>query len=234
LKPIYAEAAAGDCVAAWLERPAGRAPLKRIDDHPTQVAALPCGPLTGEAAAVARGLAERIDDVRIAAAVLRGAAVKATIAIDGRLLPPLPAGAGGRAVLDPLRRIVDACGAFEDALAAAEEGSTVGGEDFEGARLRRAAYALDPHVALAVAEAEAVRASLPDRATRETIAVVARTIAAVRPSAEALARVSPALTRMPNLPALPAMNDGPPALSVYELEKLERAGLGLPPFSATA
>jgi hypothetical protein len=80
-------------------------------------------------------------------------------------------------------------------------------------------------------------AAMADHRTRETIALVARTIGAAGPVMEAVGRVGLAarigLPSLPPIPAFPPVEDGPRALSIYELEELERVGLGLPaPFPA--
>jgi hypothetical protein len=211
LKPVYAEAADGDCVAAWLERSGGRVPLRRIDDYPVEITALAAAPLTGEAAAVARNLAERLEDVRVAAAVLTGAAAHATIAIDGRLMPSLSHLAwtgSARAAIEPLRRIVDACGDFEDALAKAGETSAPHGDWSPDVSA--------PPVRSAVAALETVGAAFPREETLATIAAVSKTIAAVRPYAQAVARGARAIAASSILPV--------GALTVDELAELERVG----------
>jgi hypothetical protein len=88
-----------------------------------------------------------------------------------------------------------------------------------------------PPVHPTVAAVEAARAAVPDKRRRETIALVAKTIAAVAPVMEAIERVGPAarvgIPNLPPIPAFPLIEDGPRALSVDEHAELERVGLGL-------
>jgi hypothetical protein len=98
-----------------------------------------------------------------------------------------------------------------------------------------------PHGHAAIALVETARAALPDQRTREIIALVARTMAAVGPVMGAVERVGPAarigmptLPPLPRLPALPSVAIGPRPLSLDELQELERVGLGLPSFPAIA
>jgi hypothetical protein len=98
---------------AGREHDGRRFPLKRVVDEVEPVV-LPGAPTTGAAAAQAGAIANRLEDVRVAGAVLLGAAAQAEIVIEGRRLNWRPA----LAALEPLRRIIEACEAFEDALAA--------------------------------------------------------------------------------------------------------------------
>ena len=204
-------------------------------DAPDRVA-LAGAPTTGEAGEHARAIAERLGDMRVAVAILLGAAEKADSLISsrpeffGRLVPPSQARA--RAAAQPLRRIIDACAAFEDALAAAGEGAPPVEDSIDEGRLADEA---------SIAAARAAGAILPDERTLAAIAVVSKTIAAVRPVAEAVAQVAPAFKAMPSLPmvAMPRLPplpplprvappaDAPPMLSADELAELERVGLGV-------
>jgi hypothetical protein len=101
--------------------------------------------------------------------------------------------------------------------------------------------AVAPPVHPTVAAVEAAREAPPDKRTRETIAVVARAIAAVGPVMAAVERVGPAarvglptLPPLPDLPALPSAAIGLRPLSMDELQELERVGLGLPSLPAIA
>lgn len=87
---------------------------------------LPDAPPTGAEAEAARQLAERLEDVRLAAAILGGAAEKAEAAIDAtryiRFVPLAAQRAWVRpliAALQPLRAIIEDCAAFEDVVASA-------------------------------------------------------------------------------------------------------------------
>jgi hypothetical protein len=78
--PVYIEVEDSACVAAWLACNGQHLPLKRVVDELAVM--LPGAPVSGAEAEAARQLAERLDDVRIAAAILAGAAEKAELAID--------------------------------------------------------------------------------------------------------------------------------------------------------
>jgi hypothetical protein len=122
--PIYIEAEDRDFAAAWPARDGHRLPLKRIVDDLDPVASiLPGAPTSGAVAAHARALAELLDDARIAAAVLAGAAEKAELAITvspyRMWTSTIPSRAWGKpavAALQPLRQIIEGCAAFEDAI----------------------------------------------------------------------------------------------------------------------
>jgi hypothetical protein len=80
---------------------------------------LPGAPTTGSAAAHARSIIERLEDVRIAAAMLAGAAEQADLTIDASpyVASALPARAWATpaiAAVPPLRAIIAACLSFED------------------------------------------------------------------------------------------------------------------------
>jgi hypothetical protein len=82
---------------------------------------LPGAPTTGAAVTHARSIIERLEDVRIAAAVLAGAAEQADLTIDASpyvaFVPILPARAWAKpaiAAVQPLRAIIEACAEFED------------------------------------------------------------------------------------------------------------------------
>jgi len=178
---------------------------------------LPGAPTTGAEAEAARQLAERLEDLRLAAAILAGAAEKAENAIDAtryiRFVPLAAQRAWVRPLIaarEPLRRIIEACAALEDALAPELDEHRAGA----------------PPVHLTIAAVEAARAALPDEKTLASIAVVSKTIVAVWPYAEALDRVAPAIAAMPSLPtAAPAAGDAPRPLTADELG--ERVGLGV-------
>jgi hypothetical protein len=102
-----------------------------------------------------------------------------------------------------------------------------------------------PTVHPSVAGVESVRAALPDKQTRATIALVSETMAAVGPVMEAIGRLGPAarvgslvteryqpfhdlaLPSLPPIPALSPMVEGPRALTADEHAELERVGLGV-------
>ena len=121
---LFAEAAEGERVDAWLMRDGGRWPLRRIVEEPEPIT-LPGMPTRGAEGQVARKVAHRLEDVRIAAAMLCGAAEKAELAIVnepalfGRLVRPRSWTAPALAALEPLRLISEACMAFEEAVAGA-------------------------------------------------------------------------------------------------------------------
>jgi len=125
--PTYVEAENSERVAAWLERRGQHIPLKRVVDDLEPVV-LPGAPTTGAAAAHARAIAERLEDVRLAAAILAGAAEKAEATIISSpytvWAPTLPSRAWAKpavAAVPPLRQIIEACAAFEDAIAEGHE-----------------------------------------------------------------------------------------------------------------
>ena len=79
---------------------------------------LPGEPTTGAAGEHARSIIERLEDVRIVAVMLAGAATQADLTIDAS---PYAASAPTRAwakpalaAVQPLRAIIEACTAFED------------------------------------------------------------------------------------------------------------------------
>jgi hypothetical protein len=125
--PVYIVTEDSEFVAAWLERDGQRLPLKRIVEDLEPVAfILPCAPTSGAAAAHARALAQLLDDVRIAAAILAGAAEQAEIAITASpytmWTPTIPSRAWAKpavAAIQPLRAIIEACAGFEDVVASA-------------------------------------------------------------------------------------------------------------------
>lgn len=124
MKPEYTDAAENDRVDAWLERRGQRFPLKRVDELDLEPIVLPGAPTTGAEAAAAQQLAERADDVRLAAALLHGAAAQADLAFNTtKYIPFLPLEAQRAwarpliASRAPLLAIIKACDAFEDVFA---------------------------------------------------------------------------------------------------------------------
>jgi hypothetical protein len=125
--PVYVEAENTDCPAAWLERRGRHIPLKRVVDDLEPVV-LPGAPTTGAAAAHARAIVERLEDVQVAAAILAGAAEKAEIAITTSPYTAwalsLPSRAWAKpavAAVPALRIIIEACAEFEGICASAAE-----------------------------------------------------------------------------------------------------------------
>jgi hypothetical protein len=173
--PVYTEAEDRDRADAWLERDDQRIPLKRVLDDVDTVL-LPGTPRTGAEAELARGLAERIEDVRIGVALLQGAAEKAGFTIDNsmphireaRSIPSRAWAMSALAASEPLRRIVEGCSAFEDAIAAVEAA--------------RAAMP-DESMQATIARVEAVRASMPSDSTLRAIETV-EAVSASMPSLE--------------------------------------------------
>jgi beta-phosphoglucomutase-like phosphatase (HAD superfamily) len=87
---------------------------------------LPGAPATDAAAARARSIIERLEDVRITAVMLAGAAEQVDLTIDASphvaSAPILPTRAWAKSALAAvqlLRAIIEACAAFEDAIAGA-------------------------------------------------------------------------------------------------------------------
>jgi hypothetical protein len=106
----------------------------------------------------------RVEDVRIAACLLVGAASAAEA--------ELAAHAWSRGVLaaaGPLGKIIKACNELEAALAVP-------------------AHLLSPATLKSIAAVEVARAAMPDERTQATIALVSKTIAAVSPCVEAAER----------------------------------------------
>jgi hypothetical protein len=160
----------------------------------------------------ARQLAERLEDLRLAAAILAGAAEKAEAAIDAtrytRFVPLVAQRAWVRPLIaarQPLRAIIEACGGFEDALAGAGESAAAHGNASPDVG--------EPAVHATVAAVEAARSAMPDVRTQATIALLAKTVAAVSPYDEAVGRG-------------PSAADSRCTLSALELSELERVGLG--------
>jgi hypothetical protein len=133
--PLYKEVTPSDRVDAWLECDGQHLPLKRVVDELEPVM-LPGSPTTGAEAEAARELAERMDDVRIAAAILAGAAEKAELAIETtryiRFVPIVAQREWVRPLIaarQPLQHVIESCAAFEDALAGHEGGRQPGQPD---------------------------------------------------------------------------------------------------------
>lgn len=173
--PVYVECEDNDCIAGWLERHDRHIPLKRVVDDLEPVV-LPGSPTTGAAGGHARAIAERLEDVRVAAAILAGAALKAEVAIDATphiaFVPLAAQRAWVRPLIaarEPLRLIIEACAAFEDALAPELDEHSV--------------CAAAVHASIAAVEA--VRAAMPDAKTQATIELVSKTHATVRQYADA-------------------------------------------------
>ena len=139
MKPEYTDAAENDRVDAWLERRGQRFPLKRVDELDLEPIVLPGAPTTGAEAAAAQQLAERADDVRLAAALLHGAAAQADLAFNTtKYIPFLPLEAQRAwarpliASRAPLLAIIKACDAFEDVFAGRCEGTSPASEPAAG------------------------------------------------------------------------------------------------------
>jgi hypothetical protein len=86
-------------------------------------------PTSGPAAAHACAIADRLGDVRLAAAILAGAAEKAELAITASpytmWTSAIPARAWAKpavAAIQPLRQIIEGCATFEDAIAGGGDG----------------------------------------------------------------------------------------------------------------
>lgn len=232
---------------------------RRIVDKPEPP--LPGAPTAGAETEVARGLADRLRDVRIAAAILCGVAEQAELtianepALFGRLVPARPWTKPAIAALEPLKMIVQACDAFEDAIAGPQILPN-DMRDIPADIARSATFAVpiakedqivDRRVtpgAGARSAASAPLAMLPDQMTREKVAKVLAAAEAVRPYIEAVDRLAPALATIeaarpyvqaiervaPLVDAVDAL--GPHArfapLSDAELADLDRAGRTLP------
>ena len=202
---------------------------RRIVDKPEPP--LPGAPTAGAETEVARGLADRLRDVRIAAAILCGVAEQAELtianepALFGRLVPARPWTKPAIAALEPLKMIVQACDAFEDAIAGPQILPN-DMRDIPADIARSATFAVpiakedqivDRRVtpgAGARSAASAPLAMLPDQMTREKVAkVLATAEAALGPHA----RLAP-------------LSDA----ELADLADLDRAARGLPRGSAGA
>jgi hypothetical protein len=106
----------------------------------------------------------RVEDVRIAACLLVGAASAAEAELAAHAWSP-----GVLAAARPLGKIIKACNELEAALAVP-------------------AHLLSPATLKSIAAVEAARAAMPDERTQATIALVSKTIAAVSPCVEAAER----------------------------------------------
>ena len=132
--PTYIEAEDSIGTAAWLERDGQRLPLKRVVEDLDPVASiLPGAPTNGAAAAHARAMACSLEDVRVAAAILAGAAEKAELFVSASAYamwtPTIASRAWAKpavAAIQPLRQIVEGCAAFEDAIAGNGDGPRPG------------------------------------------------------------------------------------------------------------
>jgi hypothetical protein len=118
----------------------------------------------------------RIEDLRLAAALLVGAASAAEAEIAssgfaGRAATPQTHAWSPEALAAarPLGKIIKACNELEAALAVP-------------------AHLLSPATLKSIAAVEAARAAMPDERTQVTIALVSKTIAAVSPCVEAAER----------------------------------------------
>jgi hypothetical protein len=106
----------------------------------------------------------RVEDVRIAACLLVGAASAAEAELAAHAWSP-----GVLAAARPLGKIIKACNELEAALAVP-------------------AHLPSPAALQSIAAVEAARAAMPDDRTQATIARVSKTIAAVSPCVEAVER----------------------------------------------
>ena len=91
---------------------------------------LPDAPTMGAEAGAAQWFAERLEDVRVAGALLPAAAEHVDLAVNTtrhiKFLPPEAQPRWVRRLIaarEPLQRIIEACAAFEDVLADGEPGS---------------------------------------------------------------------------------------------------------------
>ena len=224
MKLVFAKAAERDRVDAWLERDGSHWPLRRIGEEPEPIT-LPGAPTIGAEAGPARWFAERLEDVRIAAALLQAAAEHVDLAVNTtRHIKFLPLAAQPEWVrrlivmMEPLKRVIESCAAFEDVLAAAppcEENASTGNTLLPGGVLpnemrdisadiaRRASFAvpiaredqiIDRRVTPGVGSV-APLAALPDEKALETIAKAVETAEAARPHIEAADRFGPALAQ---------------------------------------
>jgi hypothetical protein len=155
-------------------------------------------PTSGPAAEHARTITDRFEDVRFAVVILAGAAEQAAIALDAcpdvgfaELLPRCAWAHPARAAVHPLRQIIEACAAFENALprvqtSAQDDASPDGGREDSNQDLKSQTATLKPDDN--VAAVNAVSACLPSLSTRETIAAVAAVQAAL-PDARSIAAI---------------------------------------------
>jgi hypothetical protein len=172
----------------WLRLDGQHLPLKRIVEDLAPITSIfPGAPSKGTEAEAARQLAERLEDVRLAAAILAGAAEKAEAAIDAtRYIRFVPLAAQRTwvrpliAARQPLRAIIEDCAAFEDAIAGAGTSAAAPGNTSTDVG--------EPTVYPTIAAVEATRAAMPDERTQATIALVSKTIAVVSPCVEAVER----------------------------------------------
>lgn len=185
----------------------GRRIVEEAEPNP-----LPGAPTMGAEAGAARWFAERLEDVRVAAALLQAAAEHVDLAVNTtRYIKFVPLAAQRDwvrpliAAMEPLQRIVESCTAFEDAVAGAQ---ILPNEmrDIPADIARRATFAVpiareDQIVDRRVtrgAESVAIAAvaapvALPHEKTRERIAKAMATAEAAAPYIEAANRVAPAL-----------------------------------------
>lgn len=103
----------------------------------------------------------QVEDIRLAVAILAGAASAAEAEIAAHALPP-----GVLAAARPLGKIIKACNELEAALAVP-------------------AHLPSPATLKSIAAIEAARAALPDARTQATIALVSKTHATVRQYSDA-------------------------------------------------
>lgn len=176
---------------------------------------MPGAPTSGAAAADALAIAARLDDVRIAAAILAGAAEKAESLITSSphtaWAPTIPTRAWAKpalAAVQPLRAIIEGCGAFEDAIASGPETPMLDAN--VQATITGVAKTISA-VRPVMAAVAASQASMPSRATLDAIAAIERFGA---PAPVSSCPLSPE----------EAARDAPPPLSPADAAALARAG----------
>jgi hypothetical protein len=195
----------------------GRRIVEEVEPNP-----LPGAPTMGAEAGAARWFAERLEDVRVAAALLQAAAEHVELAIlnepsrFGRLVPAQPWTRPVIAALEPLKRIGEACAAFEEAVAGAGAHPADvervllpnDARDIPADLARTATFAVPiasegkifdrrvtPGAGNVAIAAAAHLAALPDERTQEIVGKAMATAEAARPYIDAVDRVAPALAK---------------------------------------
>ena len=201
---------------------------------------LPGAPTTGKEAEAARELAEVLDDVRLAAALLQAAATKASLAVAAtpyiKFIPLAAQRTWVRpliAACEPLLRISKACDAFEGAIAGAPPRGEGGRADVEQPisneiRDLPAGAALDEKMRAIIATVSAASACLPSPETRRAIAAAdaaMRAVGAALKTMDAIGRVASVIGNC-------AIAELTPISSMTPEEKARFARAAPPPLSA--
>jgi hypothetical protein len=229
-------------IDAYLVRDGESVPLKRVDELEPEPIIFPGAPTTGAEAAQAREIVDRFEDVRVAAAILAGAAAKAEDALDAclavgfsRLSLDHAWATPARGAAQPLRRIAEACADFEAAIATPGERLVAEGEACPDVAAVEALTSLDARTKATIAAVEktaSIIAStqlphLPHLPRLQNLPQIPTLVAEAPPAADAPPELSEAEAAVLLAQRPWPVADAPPALSPAERAEFERQSLGL-------